>query len=271
MTNPTETTGLIQRLLSVAGATLLAAVSAVGCSGSAMESAPFAPSAMPASTLSAEAGESSASFDALGKGTDKGTDKGADKGADKGKDKDKSDSGRGSDSDATEEKTTASSNVVEAEGAIVTATGTCPAKTFTIGTRSFTTDAATTYQHGTCADLAALAEVEVHATTAADGRLTATRVEFKSDEDGDRRGNPHDGPGPFDGTVSMFRGTCPVVSFNLKGMRVSTTKDTTYEGVAEGVDGCSLLRPNVKVIVTGTPGEARRAIIATTITIVRTH
>jgi hypothetical protein len=86
MTYP-QTISSIQKLLSSAGAALVTAVSAAGCGGSALESAPVAPSATPALTLSAEAGES-ASFEAFGKGTDKGEHKG--------EDRDNSDSGKGS-------------------------------------------------------------------------------------------------------------------------------------------------------------------------------
>jgi hypothetical protein len=275
MTHHITTRFTTHKFLSIAAAALFTAASTVACSGSSLESAPFAPSAMPSSTLSAEADESSAVFETLGKEKDK--------------DKPKTESGSGSDSGKGKGKgtqeTATTSTVVEAEGAIVTATGECPAKTFTIGTESFTTDAATTYKGGACTGLVALAQVEVRATTGTDGTLTVTRVEFEAadadddaegeevdDDDAEEgHGNPHLGTGPFSGTVSMFRGTCPLVSFNLKGMRISTTETTTYEGAAEGEDACSLLRPNVQVTVTGTAGETRNSFIAETITIDRTH
>ena len=55
------------------------------------------------------------------------------------------------------------------------------------------------------------------------------------------------------------------MTFVLKGLRVSTTDKTKYEGGT-----CATLRANVKVIVTGTAGTAARTFAADTITIVRT-
>jgi hypothetical protein len=111
-------------------------------------------------------------------------------------------------------------------------------------------------------------------TTATTPTPPTTTVEAEAedddgeDEDGDdedRRGNPHHGAGPHSGTVSSFRGACPAVTFNLKGLRISTTEATTYAGGT-----CETLRPNVQVIVTGTAGTATRTSVAKTITITRT-
>ena len=152
---------MTRRLPPIAAAAVLTAMSAIACSGSPMASAPFAPSALPALTLSAETGDgdAGATFGALDKG----------KGKDKDKDKDRT---------PTDGTTATTPTVVEAEGAVVTVTGTCPAKTFTIGLHSITTNAATVYDDGLCADLVALAEIEVRAARQADGNLLATRVEF---------------------------------------------------------------------------------------------
>ena len=88
----------------------------------------------------------------------------------------------------------------------------------------------------------------------------------EGDEVDDHDGsNPHDGLGPFQGTVSRFRGLCPAVMFNLKGMRIVATTATTYTGGT-----CETLRPNVRVIVTGTHGTERRVFHATAIAITRT-
>jgi hypothetical protein len=280
---------LTHRLPPIAAAAVLTAISAIGCSGSPLASAPFAPSALPAMALSAETGEADAgaTFGALGKGNDKGK-------------------GNGKDKDGTtpDGSTTTTPTVVEATGAVVTATGTCPAKTFTIGLHTITTNAATVYEDGLCADLIALADIEVSATTQTDGTLLATRVGFDAaggdddddpaedgDEDADDggeaedgSGNPHHGAGPHSGTVSMLRGTCPAVTFNLKGLRVSTTEATEFvSGAGDAVEAgetagaaaveatCEMLRPNVQVTVTGEPGTTSRTFVAATVTIVRTH
>ena len=90
-------------------------------------------------------------------------------------------------------------------------------------------------------------------------------TEDEDEEEHPRRG-PHHGAGPLDGTVSRFRGVCPAVTFNLKGTTIVTDAATTY------VNGtCATLRPNVKVVVTGTPQAERRRFTAATITITRRH
>ena len=265
----TISTYMTRRLPPLAAAAVLTAISAIGCSGSPLASAPLSPSVLPAMTLAAETGDGDAGvmFGALGKGSDK----------DKGKGKDKDGTATGGTT------TTTAPAVVEATGAVVTVTGTCPAKTFTLGLHTITTNAATVYADGLCADLIALADVEVRATRQADGSLVATNVSFDADdddeaEDGDEddadedgeaedgSGNPHHGAGPHSGTVSSFRGACPAVTFNLKGLRVSTTEATTYEGGT-----CEMLRPNVQVTVTGTAGTTSRTFVAETVTILRTH
>ena len=79
--------------------------------------------------------------------------------------------------------------------------------------------------------------------------------------------NPSQGPERLEGTVSSFRGVCPTVTFNLKGTTVVTDATATkYDGGT-----CATLRPNVQVVVTGTPGTVRRTLRAATITITRTH
>jgi hypothetical protein len=262
------------QLLSIALAALLA-TSTLACGGSPTATAPLAPTAVSATGLALETGDTAdGSFEALDKGKDKGP-------GDKGR----------TDKDGTSSTTpTTESPVVEAEGVVVTATGTCPAKTFTIGTHSITAGATTEYEEGVCADLVALAEIKVRAERQADNTLVATKVEFKDtdeaddegegedddaddDDDGeddddrdgeDRRGNPHHGAGPHSGTVSSVRGACPAVTFNLKGLRISTTDATTYEGGT-----CETLRPNVRVTVTGAAGTGTRTFVAETITITR--
>ena len=96
----------------------------------------------------------------------------------------------------------------------------------------------------------------------------------EEDDDAEEgRGNPHHGAGPHSGTVSMLKGACPAVTFNLKGLRVSTTAATKYvsEAGATAAAACEMLRPNVQVTVTGEPGTASRTFVAATVTIVRTH
>jgi hypothetical protein len=277
MTYPYLAQATRHRLLGLAGAVMLA-VSVGACGSSPLASVPMSPSALPSSGSALEtsdAATASEGWATLGKGNDKGKGKpGDDTGEDTG-----DDDGKGKDREKEKEKERAPADpvsaAVEFEGAIVTATGTCPAKTVTVGTRSFVTNAATEYNGGTCAELVAAAVVKVRATTQTDGTLLATKVEFEDadageDDDGDEDDqdsrNPHDGPGPFEGTVSSFNGICPAVAFNLKGMEIVTTEATTYVGGT-----CATLQPNVHVVVTGTREGETRTITATEIEITLTH
>lgn len=322
--------------------TLFSTLLFVACGGAPQAALPFAPSALPSSTLALEAPDGIDAWGTLGKGNDKGKD---DKG--KGKDDvDEVDSDDDVDSDGPVATTT-----VKIEGVISAATGLCPAKTFVVGLQSVVTDAATRFEGGLCAQLAPLAEVEVRAERRADGTLLAKAVEFEAagvddaglwegtvsglvlpatcpaitfvvatrtvvtnatatvfqggtclqvlngvhvrvrgtlqtngtvlasrveirthdvddtDDDDDSDGNPHHGEGSHDGTVSSFRGACPTVTFNLKGLTIVADAATKYVGGT-----CATLRPSVKVVVTGalTPA-ARRTFKAATITITRTH
>jgi len=258
------------RLLSTAAALLLS-ISIVGCGGSPLASTPLSPSALPSSGLALQTSDVTAATDGwgtLGKGNGKDNGNGKD-GDNAGDEKGKA--GKGED----DSPVAALSPTGEVEGVVATATGACPTKTVTIGTETFTTNEFTVYKHGTCEELVALASVEVKVTTQTDGSLLATRVKFEgTDEDeeegeeesDDEGGNPHDGPGPFHGTVSAFRGVCPTVTFNLKGMKIVTSATTTYAGGT-----CETLRPNVQVLVTGTRVGETRTINATDIEITRTH
>jgi uncharacterized protein DUF5666 len=155
-------------------------------------------------------------------------------------------------------------------------TATCPAITFVVATRTVMTNAATVFEGGTCAQVLNDVNVRVRGTLQTNGTVLASRVEIRTededededdadDDDGD--GNPHHGAGPHDGTVSSFRGACPTVTFNLKGLTIVTDAATTFVGGT-----CATLRPNVKVVVTGALAPAaRRTFKAATITITRTH
>jgi hypothetical protein len=119
--------------------------------------------------------------------------------------------------------------------------------------------------------------VRVRGTLQTNGTVLATSVEITTgdgddteddteDNDDDSDGNPHHGEGSHDGTVSSFRGACPTVTFNLKGLTIVADGATTYFGGT-----CATLRPSVKVVVTGALSAARHTFNAATITITRTH
>lgn len=319
---------------------LLSTLLFVACGGGPEAALPFAPSALPSSTVALEAPDGIDASGTLGKGNDKEKD-----------DKGKGDKGKGKDDDDDlDSRVPVTTTMVNIEGVVLTATGDCPAKTIVVGMQSVVTDAATRFEGGLCAQLVPLAEVEVRAERRADGTLLAKGVEFEDadkddddagrwegtvsgrsptamcpaitfvvatrtvvtdaatvfqggtclqvlndvnvrvrgtlqpngtvlasrvdirtrdddDEDDDGEGNPHHGAGPHDGTVSSFRGACPTVTFNLRGLTIVADATTTYVGGT-----CDTLRPGVQVVVTGALAPAaRRTFNAATITITRTH
>lgn len=261
------------RTFAAISAALFSTLLLVACSGGPQAAAPFAPSALPSSMLSLEAAGGIDAWGTLGKGNDKGRN-------DKGRgNEDEDDADDDSDDDSDGEAPTALATV-KIEGVVSSVTGTCPAVTFVVGTHSVVTDAATAFDHGLCAQLVPQAAVEVRAVRQTDGTLLAKKVEFDDpdvddDEDTDDEedsdaengeGNPHHGAGPHDGTVSRFRGVCPTVTFNLKGLTILADATTTYTGGT-----CAALRPNVQVVVTGALLPERRMFKAATITITRTH
>ena len=266
-TTPTTPLRTFAALLAALFSTLLLAA----CSGGPQAALPLAPSASPFSMLPLEAADGSDAWDTLGKGKDKGHHTDDDEDTGKGKD----------DEDAADDDAPHARTTVKIEGVVSTVTGVCPAVTFVVGQHSVVTDASTKFDEGVCAQLVTQAAVEVRAVRRADGTLLAKAVEFEDadvddddtddvdDDDSDDAGsgrNPHHGAGPLDGTVSSFRGICPTVTFNLRGMRIVADAATTYVGGT-----CATLRPNVQVVVTGTPAPGRRMFTAEAITITRTH
>lgn len=237
---------MTRRLPAITAAVVLIAVSSIACSGSPLATAPFAPSAVPAMTLSAESGDASDTWGALDKGKDKGKggkgdtttddDTGTDGGTGTG-----DNSGTGDDSGKGKDK-----------GKGKGKDGTTPDEDEDDAGEDDDADEDGKDKDGKGKD------------GGKDGDKDGDEAE-DDDEAGDGR-NPHRGAGPHSGIVSSFRGTCPAVTFNLKGTRISTTAATTYVGGT-----CEILRPNVHVVVTGAAGTESRTFVAATVTIVRTH
>jgi hypothetical protein len=66
---------------------------------------------------------------------------------------------------------------------------------------------------------------------------------------------------PTEGSVGALRGTCPNLSFKVKGDDVATTADTTFSPT------CSAIRNGSKVAVSGT--VSGQTIVASTVTVTR--
>jgi len=139
---------------------------------------------------------------------------------------------------------------LEIEGAVAGFTGaaSCPAATFTIGTTTIKTSAATVFDDVTCATLADGALVEVHGTRQADNSILATKVELQS------------GPNEVRGAVSELTGTAtcgtatPALTFKVTPtvgtpVIVKTTATTTFTG---GTLTCATLANGANVEVEGT-------------------
>ncbi len=133
-------------------------------------------------------------------------------------------------------------NKVEIEGAVVS--GTCAS--FIVNGTTITTDAATQYSKGACANVIAGALVQVKGSTLADGTVRATEVRFKKEETGD----PDDGDGEgknklqLEGTVSA--GGCG--SFTVKSVVVTTDAATVFKN-----GRCEEIATGVRVHVKATP------------------
>jgi hypothetical protein len=125
----------------------------------------------------------------------------------------------------------------------------CPVLTFTIGTTTIKTSAATVFEDVTCSALANGAAVEVDGVLQADGSILATKVELEDDDDGVK----------VEGEVSVLSnvGSCPVVSFTIGSKQITTSASTTFEDVT-----CAALVNGLDVEVKGVV-QSNGSILAT--------
>ena len=138
----------------------------------------------------------------------------------------------------------------ELEGVVSASTGTCPAVTFTVNTTKVTTNSATVFRNGACADATKNgARVEVEGTRQADGSILATRVELKQAQAQQEA--------EVEGVVSATTGTCPSLTFMVGTTKVATNGATTFR------DGtCTDVKDGARVEVKGTR-QADGSVLAT--------
>ena len=150
-------------------------------------------------------------------------------------------------------------NEAEVEGVVSGSTGTCPAVTFMVGTRKVTTNSATSFRDGTCADATANgATVEVKGTKQTDGSILATRVELKK-----KAAAPTPTAVTLTGFISGSTGTCPAVTFTVQSTKVTVNSSTTFPSTT-----CADATKNdANVTVTGTK-QADGSVVATSISLV---
>ena len=118
----------------------------------------------------------------------------------------------------------------EISGSVTGLAGTCPARTFRLGSASISTADTTSFLRGACGDLANGRRVEVRGVPRAGG-LAATVVKFEEAEVEDTS---------VRGRVANLRGACPALQFTAGGKTILTTAATqflrgTCAGVANGV------------------------------------
>ena len=133
---------------------------------------------------------------------------------------------------------------VEIEGALagLSPTSGCPVVTFTIGTTTVRTSAATIFDDVTCVTLTNNALVEIHGIRQADGSILATTVDAEAGLD------------EVKGTLFEFSGAanCPAATFRVGptlplSTRVTTTATTVFSEVT-----CAALSNGARVEVEGT-------------------
>lgn len=112
----------------------------------------------------------------------------------------------------------------EAKGPVSSLTGACPAITFTLGGKTFRTNASTQFKGGSCSTIANGQTVEAEGTVQADGSVLAKKVEIDDDHN-DRHEWEARGP------ISGLTGSCPAITFTLGGKTVRANSSTRFDGV----------------------------------------
>jgi uncharacterized protein DUF5666 len=137
---------------------------------------------------------------------------------------------------------------VELKGIIAGRTGACPSITFSVGTSTVMTNAATTFDDGACSTLQNGVQVEVEGVRQANDVVLASRVENKTaddDEDDNDDDDRHGGEARLEGSIAGLGGACPSLTFSVSGSTVSTSASTRFD------DACSSLKNGDRVEVRG--------------------
>jgi len=147
-------------------------------------------------------------------------------------------------------------NEAEVEGLVSAPSGTCPSVTFTVKTTKGTTNSATSFRDGSCADATKEgATVEVKGTKQADGSILATRVEFE-------KAAATPAASTLSGIVSASTGTCPAVTLTVQATKVTVNSATTFPSTT-----CADATKNdATVKVTGAK-QADGSVVATSISL----
>ena len=137
-------------------------------------------------------------------------------------------------------------NKIEIEGTV--ASGTCAS--FVVNGTTITTDTATQFSKGTCANVVAGAIVEVTGSTQTDGTIRATEVKFEDKDDDDDRGEDKNKV-ELEGLVTA--GNC--ASFTVKNVVITTNAMTVFKN-----GRCDEIAIGARVHVRATPTGATTAL-----------
>jgi len=140
---------------------------------------------------------------------------------------------------------------VKVEGSVSGRTGACPAVTFSVGSTTVVTDAATRFDDGSCGTLQDGTWVEVKGTRQPNGTVLAAKIDI-------------DNSAPevkLKGTVAGLGGACPSLTFTVNGSAAVTNSATRYE------DGsCSSIQNGTRLEVKG-PRQPNGSVLATKVDI----
>lgn len=131
---------------------------------------------------------------------------------------------------------------VEGRSVVTKVTGTCPDLAFVVGgVVKVVTDANTVFVGGSCATIRTGVKVHVSGDMKTDdGSVIAEKVTIE-DQPGGREG------GRLEGVVgTTITGTCPALTFTVKGITVTTSASTKFDNIQ-----CSAIKAGVKVEVEG--------------------
>lgn len=130
---------------------------------------------------------------------------------------------------------------VEGRSVVTSVAGACPDLSFVVaGVVKVVTDASTVFVGGSCATIRTGVKVHVSGDMKTDdGSVIAEKVTIE-DQPGGKSG------GRLEGAIATISGSCPALTFTVKGITVTTSATTKFDNIA-----CSALKAGVKVEVEG--------------------
>ncbi len=139
------------------------------------------------------------------------------------------------------------------EGTVSALSGACPTITFTVASKTFTTDAQTRYGDGGCAAVQSGVKVVVQsqATTAGGVRVLAVKVI-----------PPPPPPPALSGEVTAVTGTCPAITITLGTKVAVTSAATVFTGKT-----CADVKVGSKVGIYGTIAAGATTLTATKVVV----